>query len=100
MGCPPAGLIVQVNDAEAEMPPVSLAVTIMPEVPARVGVPEISPVLALRDMPDGSTLALQVSGLPQLDVPCSCRLAGVPRVRVWFPGLVTVPLPVRHLPVQ
>ena len=55
---PPAGLIVQVNEAEPEALVVSLAVTVTEDVPAVVGVPEIRPVVELMDRPVGRPVAL------------------------------------------
>ena len=46
------------NDAEPCAPVVSVAVTVTVDVPAVVGVPEISPVEALIDSPAGRPLAL------------------------------------------
>src|SRR5579862_1995530 len=54
----PAGFTVQLNVAEPEAPVVSLAVTVTVEVPAVVGVPEISPDEELTDSPAGSPVAL------------------------------------------
>ena len=54
---PAAGFTVQLNDAEPAAPVVSVAVTVTVEVPAVVGVPEISPVEELTDSPAGSPVA-------------------------------------------
>ena len=51
------GSTVQLNDAEPDAPVVSVAVTVTVEVPAVVGVPEISPVEELTDSPAGSPVA-------------------------------------------
>src|ERR1700730_4609310 len=51
-------LTVQVNEADPEAPVVSFAVTVTLEVPAVVGVPEISPVEELTDSPAGRPAAL------------------------------------------
>src|SRR5579872_7072934 len=88
---PPPLLIVQVNEAEPCAPVVSLAVTVTLLVAAVVGVPVISPVLALIDSPAGRPVADQVSVWPDWEsVACIWRLTGVPTVPVWLPGLVTV----------
>ena len=50
-------LTVQVNVADPDAPVVSVAVTVAVEVPAVVGVPEISPV-ELIDRPAGRPLAV------------------------------------------
>jgi hypothetical protein len=55
---PLLGLTVQVNVAEPDAPVVSVAVTVTLEVPAVVGVPEISPVEELTDSPAGRPVAL------------------------------------------
>ena len=52
-----AGFTVQLNDAEPDAPVVSVAVAEAVEVPAVVGVPEISPVEELTDSPAGSPAA-------------------------------------------
>src|SRR5580700_6735187 len=49
---------VQVNEADPAAPVVSFAVPVTLEVPAVVGVPEISPVEVLIDNPAGSPVAL------------------------------------------
>ncbi len=49
---------VQLNDAVPFAPVVSVAVTVTDDVPAVVGVPEISPVEALIDNPAGRPVAL------------------------------------------
>src|SRR5579862_3047705 len=54
----PAAFTVQLNVAEPDAPVVSLAVTVTVEVPAVVGVPEISPDEELTDSPAGSPVAL------------------------------------------
>src|SRR5580700_2847305 len=54
----PAGFTVQLNVAEPDAPVVSLAVTVTVEVPAVVGVPEISPDEELIDSPAGSPVAV------------------------------------------
>ena len=53
-----AALTVQLNEAVPLAPVVSLAVTVTDDVPAVVGVPEISPVEALIDNPAGRPVAL------------------------------------------
>src|SRR5450631_216680 len=55
---PPPAVTVQLNEADPEAPVVSLAVTVTLEVPAVVGVPEISPVEELMDRPAGRPVAL------------------------------------------
>src|SRR6185437_10979085 len=55
---PPAELTVQVNEAVPVTPVVSLAVTVTVEVPAAVGVPEISPEDELIDSPAGRPVAV------------------------------------------
>ena len=49
---------VQVNEAVPSAPVVSVAVTVTLDVPAVVGVPEISPVEELIDSPAGRPVAL------------------------------------------
>ena len=72
-------------------PVLSVAVTVTLSVPAVVGVPEIRPLLELMDRPAGSPVALQVRLWVDCEsVACICRLAAVPAVPVWLPGLVTV----------
>src|SRR5450755_2162832 len=51
-------LTVQLNEADPAAPVVSLAVTVTLEVPAAVGVPEISPDEALIASPAGRPAAL------------------------------------------
>jgi hypothetical protein len=51
-------LTVQLNEADPEAPVPSFAVTVTLEVPAVVGVPEISPVEELMDRPAGRPAAL------------------------------------------
>src|SRR5579863_8631438 len=51
-------LTVQLNEADPVAPVVSFAVTVTLEVPAVVGVPEISPVVELIDSPAGRPAAL------------------------------------------
>ena len=46
------------NVVEPDAPVLSLAVTVTQDVPAAVGVPEISPVEELIDRPAGSPVAL------------------------------------------
>src|SRR3984957_14285900 len=62
LGVPPppelAAFTVQLNEAVPLAPVVSVAVTVTDEVPAVVGVPEISPVEELIDSPAGRPLAL------------------------------------------
>ena len=53
-----AALTVQLNEAVPLAPVVSLAVTVTDDVPAVVGVPEISPVEELIDSPAGRPVAL------------------------------------------
>ena len=55
---PPGAFTVQVNEALPVAPVVSLAVAVTVDVPAVVGVPEISPVDALMDSPAGRPVAL------------------------------------------
>jgi hypothetical protein len=54
---PPAGLMVQMNDANPEAPVASLAATVTRLMPAVVGVPEIRPA-ELIDRPAGSPAAV------------------------------------------
>src|ERR1035438_3886455 len=83
-------LTVQVNEVLPEAPVVSVAVTVTVEVPAVVGVPEIRPE-ELMDSPAGSPVAVSVRVWPDAEsVAVICRLAAVPTVEVWLPGLVTV----------
>src|ERR1700733_12910175 len=53
-----AAFTVQLNEAVPLAPVVSLAATVADDVPAVVGVPEMSPVEALIDSPAGSPVAL------------------------------------------
>ena len=53
----PAGLIVQLNEADPDAPVPSVAVTVTEDVPAVVGVPLIRPVEELIDRPAGRPLA-------------------------------------------
>jgi hypothetical protein len=53
---PLGGVTVQLNDAEPDAPVVSVAVAVTVEVPAVVGVPEMSPE-ELMDSPAGSPVA-------------------------------------------
>jgi hypothetical protein len=52
------GLMVQLKVADPDAPVVSVVVTVTVEVPAVVGVPEISPVAELRDSPAGRPAAV------------------------------------------
>jgi hypothetical protein len=54
---PPLDEIVQLNVADPDAPVPSVAVTVTVDVPAVVGVPEISPVEELMDSPAGSPVA-------------------------------------------
>ncbi len=56
---PPAGLIVQVNDALPLCPPLD-AVAVTLYVPAVVGVPLITPLDELSDRPGGRPVAVHV----------------------------------------
>src|ERR1700733_13405438 len=95
-------LMVQVKPAAPLAPVPSVAVTVTLLLPAVVGVPEIRPVEELIDRPAGRPVALKVSVWPEAEsVAVICRLAAVPTVPVWLPGLVTVTvLPVAELIVQ
>jgi len=55
---PEEAAIGQLNAADPDAPVLSLAVTVAVDVPAAVGVPEISPVEELTDRPAGSPLPL------------------------------------------
>src|SRR3984957_1846170 len=82
--------IVQVKLAEPFAPVESVAVTVTFDVPAAVGVPEIRPD-ELIDRPAGSPVAEKASVCPEAEsVPLTLRLAAVPTVPVWLPGLLTV----------
>src|SRR3984885_6153683 len=84
-------LTVQVNVAVPFAPVVSVAVTVTDDVPAVVGVPEISPVEELIDSPAGRPVAVYVRVCPDAEsLAATWRLAAVPTVAVWPPGLVTV----------
>jgi hypothetical protein len=48
----------QTNDADPDVPPLTVAVTVTLLVPAVVGVPEIRPVAELMDSPAGKPAAL------------------------------------------
>src|ERR1700751_1496614 len=86
----PAALTVQPNEAEPDAPVPSLAVTVTLEVPAVVGVPEISPE-ELMDSPAGSPVAEYVSVCPGAEsLAWISRLTAVPAVELCGPGLVTV----------
>src|SRR3954447_26267059 len=88
---PPPGPIVQLNDAEPDALVVSRTVTVTDEVLLAVGVPEISPLPALIDSPAGRPVAEYDSVWPAAEsVAWIWRLAAVPTVPVWLPGLVTV----------
>jgi hypothetical protein len=65
---------------------VTVAVTV--DVPVVVGVPEMTPVAELIDRPAGSPVALKVYGVvpPEAD---RVRLAAVPTVEDWLPGLAS-----------
>src|ERR1022692_3377960 len=77
----PPLLTIQVNEVVPEAPVVSVAV---------VGVPVIRPE-ELMDSPAGSPVAVSVRVWPGAEsVAVICRLAAVPTVEVWLPGLVTV----------
>src|ERR1700719_3727963 len=71
LDCPvqpaPGLLTVQLNVAEPDTPVVSFAVTVALPEPVAVGVPEISPVLALIDSPAGSPVAEEVSVCPDAE---------------------------------
>src|ERR1700727_401557 len=83
-------LIVQAKLAEPVAPVVSVAVTVTFDVAAVVGVPVIRPE-ELIDRPAGSPLAEKVRVWPEAEsVPWTCRLAAVPAVPVWLPGLLTL----------
>src|SRR3954464_14750882 len=87
---PPTALIVQVNEVLPEAFVLSFAVTVLLNVPAAEGVPEIRPVEALIESPVGRPVALYVSAAPPESVALICRLFAVPTVPAWLPGLVTV----------
>src|ERR1043166_2364066 len=87
---PPPPVTVQVNVAEPLAPVVSVAVTVTFDVPAVVGVPEMTPA-ALMVRPAGRPVAPYVSVWPDAEsVACTVRLTAVPAAVLWFPGLVTV----------
>ena len=85
---PPCGLTVQLNVVLAVAPALSCTVALTVEVPAVVGVPEMTPVDVLRDRPAGSPVAEKVYGgvPPEAD---SETLVAVPTVPVWLPGLAS-----------
>src|ERR1039457_3231468 len=86
----PAAPTVQLNEAEPDAPVPSFAVTVMLDVPAVVGAPEISPE-ELMDSPVGSPVAECVSVCPDAEsLAWICRLTAVPSVELCVPGLVTV----------
>src|SRR5262249_52979390 len=91
----PTGLIVQVNGWLA-VPCVGVAlsvtVAVTLNVPAVVGVPEITPEEALIDRPVGRPVAEKVYGGVPPDA-VSERLVAVPTVPVRLPGLVRVSAP-------
>ena len=61
------------------------------DVAVVLGVPEIRPVVELIDRPAGRPVALYVSVWPDAEsVAAICRLAALPTVPAWLPGLVTV----------
>ncbi len=57
-----AGLAVKVN-VLVPVPPALVALSVTLEVPAVVGVPEMSPVAVLIDRPAGNPVALKLVGL-------------------------------------
>src|SRR5438876_10356182 len=90
VGLPEAGLTVQVKVAAPDAPVPSLAVTVTLELPAAVGVPEISPE-ELMLSPAGRPVAVKVRVCPEAEsLAAICRLTAVPTVVVCVPGLVTV----------
>jgi hypothetical protein len=83
-------LTVQVNEADPDAPVLSLALTVVVDEPAVVGVPVISPD-ELMDRPAGRPVAEYVSVWPEAEsVALICLLTAVPTVEAWLPGLVTV----------
>src|SRR5215469_2778068 len=74
MALPTTCLIVQVKAAEPDAPVLSRARTTTLKLPAVCGCPEIVPVDEPMDSPLGRPVALQVSGLPPLEVPVTWRL--------------------------
>src|SRR5260221_9195259 len=87
---PPLVLTTQLNEADPEAPVVSLAVTVAVDVAAVVGVPVIRPE-ELIDSPAGRPVALKVRVWPAAEsLAFTCRLAAVPTVELWLPGLVTL----------
>src|SRR3954453_18581907 len=85
--------MVKVKDALAVADAASGAVTVTLEVPAVVGVPEMTPLDALRDRPAGSPVAVQLYGVVPPDA-LSVNDTPVPTVPVWVAGLVRVNAPV------
>jgi hypothetical protein len=67
----------------------SVALTLTEYDPAVVALPLISP-LELMESPVGRPVALYVRVMPPESVPTICRLAEVPVVIDWVPGLVTL----------
>src|SRR5260370_11055077 len=83
-------LTAQLNEADSEPPVVSVAVTVVVDVAAVVGVPVIRPE-ALMDSPAGRPVAVKVRVWPDAEsVAVICWLTAVPTVELWLPGLVTV----------
>src|SRR5260370_26288236 len=83
-------LTTQLNEAELEAPVVSVAVTVVVDVAAVVGVPVIRPE-ELMDSPAGRPVAPKVSVWPDAEsLAWICLLTAVPTVELWLPGLVTM----------
>jgi hypothetical protein len=85
----PTGLTTQLNDTLAVAwvgLALSVTVAVTDEVPAVVGVPEMTPVDALIDRPAGSPEAVKVYGVVPPDAD-SVRLVAVPTVEFFVPGL-------------
>src|SRR5207253_8749915 len=80
--------ITRVREAEAELPALSVTLTVNEEVPATVGVPLITPVAAANESPSGSEpeLTLQLYGVVP---PMACRVAEY-AVCVWPSGKLVV----------
>src|SRR4051812_40176222 len=85
--------MAKVKDALAVADAASWAVTVTLDVPAVVGVPEMTPLDALSDRPAGSPVAVQVYGAVPPEA-LSVNDTAVPTVPDWLPGLVTDNAPV------
>ena len=89
----------QVNEALASSRP-SLARTVTVLVPAAVGLPVISPLVALMASPAGRPVALKVSALPSGSVAMMANDTGSPRLLTWFAGVPMTGAALAELPFE